>query len=84
MRTVAARYSAGECGSVITCCRSAASRVFDRPVLTEGDEELLVAGEAILHGARFARQRGVVAIIGGGDSGDVGDIFRQRLLAVYG
>ena len=54
------------------------------PVLAEGDEELLIVGETILGGRRFAAERRLVAIVGGRDSGDVSDILGQGLLAVDG
>jgi len=53
------------------------------PVLAKGDEELLVAGKDILNGSRFAGQLGAISIVSSGDAGNVGDVFRQSLLAVY-
>src|SRR5260370_29873026 len=54
------------------------------PILSEGDEELLVAGEAVLGGGGLARERGAVAVVGGGEAGNVGDVFSQGLFAVHG
>src|SRR5580704_1694324 len=58
--------------------------LFRSPVLSEGDEELLVAGESVLNGGGLASERGVVGIEGCGDAGVVGDVFGERLLAVHG
>src|SRR5580693_8613991 len=58
--------------------------LFRSPVLSEGDEELLVAGESVLGGGGLASERGVVGIERCGDTGVVGNVFRKRLLAVHG
>ena len=52
------------------------------PVLTEGDEELLVAGEAADLGRVAAFERGVEGVEGGGETGYVGDVFAEGLPAV--
>src|SRR5271157_3719333 len=57
---------------------------FRRVVLAECDEELLVAGKAILRGSSLTCKRGTVSVIGGRDTCYVGDVFGQRLLAVDG
>src|SRR5579862_3680205 len=54
------------------------------PGLSKGDEELLVAGESVLHRGGYARERSMVAIIGGRETRDVGDVFSDGLLSVYG
>ena len=54
------------------------------PVLGEGDEELLVAGEVADFGGVAAVEGGVVAVEGGGEASDVGDVFAQGLAAVDG
>ena len=53
------------------------------PILSESDEKLLIAGETILRGHGFARERSFVSVIRRGNAGHVGDVFRQRLLAIY-
>src|SRR5581483_11014205 len=58
--------------------------LFFAPTLAEGDEELLVPGEGILRGSGLGRERGAISIEGCGESGDIGDVFGQRLLAVDG
>ena len=54
------------------------------PVLTEGDEELLVAGEVVDFGGFGAFEGGVEAVVGCGETGHVGDVFAEGLLAVDG
>src|SRR6185437_5624031 len=53
------------------------------PVLTERDKELLVSGESILLGCSLATKRRTVAVERGRDSGNIRDVFCQRLLAIY-
>ena len=79
---MSARYSPGEWGSVRTCWRRAASRVLPASVLGEGEEELLVAGEAVDDGGGLAVERGVPGVVGGGEAGEVGDVFAEGLVAV--
>src|ERR1700728_3030577 len=55
---------------------------FGSPVLTVSDEELLVTGESILGGGFGSLQRDAIAIVGGGDSTEVGNVFVDGLLAV--
>ena len=52
------------------------------PRLREGEEEPLVAGESVDHRRGLAAERLVISEIGHGESGDVGDVLAQRLLAV--
>src|SRR5216683_989317 len=54
------------------------------PVLSEGNKELLVAGEAILRGSDLSRKGLVVAIVGSGETRDIRDVFPKRLFAVHG
>ncbi len=54
------------------------------PILSEGKEELLVGGKAVLCGGGLARERGAVAVVSGGEAGNVSDVFSQRLIAVQG
>jgi hypothetical protein len=54
------------------------------PVLSEGDEELLVAGEVVDFGGVGAFEGGVEAVVGCGETGYVSDIFSEGLLAVDG
>ena len=54
------------------------------PVLAEGDEELLVAGEVVDLGGFGAFEGGVEAVVGCGETGYVGDVFAEGLLAVDG
>ena len=58
--------------------------VFRTPVLSESNEELLIRGEAFLRGSRLAGERSVIAVIGGGNSRYVCDVFRQSLFTVDG
>ena len=51
-------------------------------VLSEGNKELLIAAESVLNQRCLAPKRGMVAIVGSSNSGKIGDVFRQRLLAV--
>src|SRR5215831_9654163 len=53
-------------------------------ILRESDKELLVAGEPLLLRSWLAAERRAIAVIRGRDAGNVGDIFRQGLLAVDG
>ncbi len=53
-----------------------------RPALRIGDEEALVAGEAVDHRRFLAAQAGAVGLVGRLQAGDVGDILAQRQLAV--
>ena len=55
---------------------------FAAPILSEGNKELLIAGEAILSGSGLVAERSVVSVIGGGNSSDVCDVFSQRLFAI--
>ena len=62
-----------------------AQRSFARlvaPVLSEGNEELLIAGESIVHWSGLALERCAVAVIRSGDAGYVRDVFCKRLPAV--
>ncbi len=52
------------------------------PRLGKGQEEALVAGQAVLDGVRLAVQRQLVGVVSRRQAGDVGDVFRQHLLAV--
>jgi hypothetical protein len=54
--------------------------LFYPPVLSDGNEELLVTGEAVLDGSGLAREGGAVRVIGGGDTGEVSNVFLKRLL----
>src|SRR3984885_3535821 len=38
----------------------------------------------MLHWSALAPKRSMVAIVCGGDAGNIGNVFRQRLLAIYG
>ena len=84
LRTVAARYCPGECESRHHLLAQRGIARLRSLVLPKGDKELLIAGEALLLRALACRQRRSIAVIGGGDAGDVGNVFRQRLLAVDG
>ena len=53
------------------------------PVLTERDEELLVAGKPILFRRSFATERRVIAVVRRGNSRDIRNVFGQRLLAIH-
>jgi hypothetical protein len=48
------------------------------PALGEGEEEALVAGQAVDHRRGLAAQRLLPGLVGGGEPGDVGDILAQR------
>ena len=52
------------------------------PVLTEGYEELLVAGQVVYLRGFGAFEGGVVGVVGGGEAGCVGDVFAEGLLAI--
>src|SRR6266704_6865591 len=52
------------------------------PTLREGEEELLVVRQALDDRRLLAAERKPVGIVGRGQSGHVGDVFAQRLLAV--
>src|SRR3546814_8774366 len=54
-----------------------------RPRLRIGDEEALVAGEAVDHRGFLAVQRSAIRVIRRLKSRDVGDILTQRQLAVH-
>src|SRR3546814_2263606 len=54
-----------------------------RPRLRRGDEEALVAGEAVDHRGFLAVQRSAIRVIRRLKSRDVGDILTQRQLAVH-
>ncbi len=60
------------------CCIARLRRV----VLSERDEELLIAEKPSCSGAVLPFERRLVAVIRSRDAGDVGDVFRQYLLAV--
>ena len=82
LRTVSARNSPGECGIDRHLLAERSLARFRRPVLAEGDEELLVAGETILHRRRLAGKRGAISVIGSRDTRYVRDILRERLLTI--
>ena len=84
LRTVSARYSAGECAVGHDLLAQRRLPHLRRIVLTEGDEELLVAGESILHGRRLAGEGSTVSVISGRDARHIGDVLGQRLLAIEG
>src|SRR3954464_1502606 len=55
---------------------------FRRPVLGECDEELLFGRKAALGSPRCALERSVIAVEGGGDARNVGDVLSERLLTI--
>src|SRR5215472_6420471 len=55
---------------------------FLRPALPEGNQKLLVATEAVLGSSGLACQCGMIAVVRGGEPGNIGDVFGERLLAV--
>ena len=82
LRTVSARNCAGAWPSVSDAAAQRSRRVLRRPGLGKGEEEALVAGEAVDHRRWLAVQRRLVGVVGGGEAGDVGDILAERQLAV--
>src|SRR3954470_20106838 len=50
--------------------------------LRERNEELLIAGEAILLRCRFAVEGGTVGVVCGSQTSDVGDVLRKSLLPI--
>ena len=60
-----------------TCWRSAASRAFDPQFCPNAMKELLIAVEPILRWGRLPAERRVIAIVRGGNSRHVRDVFRQ-------
>src|SRR5262249_1955097 len=57
---------------------------FLSPVLREGNEELLIAVEAVLRGRALACERRAISIVRSGQSAEVGDVLSQRLFSVDG
>src|SRR5207302_2001032 len=56
---------------------------FDGPLLSVSNEELLLAGQAVMGGRCFATQCSVPGVIGRRKAGIVGDVLAERLLAVH-
>src|ERR1700677_1790909 len=53
------------------------------PVLCEGDEKLLVAGETILQRCFFICQGCAVGVVSSRDSGQIGNVFGDGLVAIH-
>ncbi len=72
------RNSAGECGSVSICWRSALGPDRLAPHLRPGEEEALVAGQPVDHLVLLAAERDLVGAVGEAEAREVADVLAQR------